>query len=79
VNTERLLGAVKFESVEKFRKWHKLIMEEELQEENFKREFFWSKAIAVGNKEWVQSKINSLNMKRVDMQNINDLFFAMGK
>jgi len=79
VNTERLLSAVKFESIEKFRKWHKLIMEEKLQEENFKREVFWSKAIAVGNKEWVQNKINSLNMKRVDMQNINDLFFAMGK
>jgi len=79
VNMKRLLDATDFDTIEDFRKWHTLILDEKLQNEELKREEFWSRAIAIGSETWVKDKIHSTGMKRVDIQNSGKVFFVLGK
>jgi putative transposase len=53
VNVDRLVKCLRMENAAAFREWHRVAVDEPVRQEDWKRETFWSKAIAVDDREWL--------------------------
>lgn len=71
VDTARLLKCLGMRDMDGFRKWYSLTLENYLKQIDLKREDFWSKAIAVGDIDWLEKIKNSENIKRVKIHEFN--------
>lgn len=79
INMDRLLNALALEDEKEFRKWHGLTLNEKLRNEEHKRQAFWSRAVAVGDEEWLKSQAVSMGMKRFKIANSADIHFISGR
>ena len=74
----RLLQVLAMDDVESFRKWHKLTLDGLLKRTELKRAEFWTKAYAIGDKEWVKGNLTTAGIKRMSVHSHNGVFYAMG-
>ncbi len=61
---ERLLNSLSMDDEKEFRKWYTLTLEDKLKNEEFKRQEFWSKAMAVDDEEWLKLQARLIEAKR---------------
>jgi hypothetical protein len=66
------------DDVESFRKWHKLTLAELLKHSELKRAEFWTKAYAIGDKEWVKENLRTAGIRRMSVYSHNGVYYAMG-
>ena len=78
INQQRLLQVLKIPTVEQFKEWHRLTLEEKLKKEALKRESFWSKAYAVGDADWVKQQLGDAGIKRMKIVESKELSYAIG-
>jgi putative transposase len=69
INKERLLQALSMDDIERMRRWYRLTLEHLLRAGELAREEYWSKAIAVGDPEWLKNITISMDLKRYKIQN----------
>jgi len=78
INMNRLLQVLAMDDVESFRKWHKLTLDGLLKRSELKRAEFWTKAYAIGDKEWVKENLTTAGIRRMSVHSHNGVFYAMG-
>ena len=61
---ERLLNSLSMNDQNEIREWYTLTLEDKLKNEEIKRQQFWSKAMAVGDEEWLKSQTTVIEAKR---------------
>ncbi|MCK5849029.1 MAG: transposase, partial [Caldisericia bacterium] len=65
--------------IEQFRKWHRLTLDGMLKQgKKLQRETYWSKAYAVGDKEWVKTKLQHAGIKRMSVLTAEKTSYAIG-
>jgi putative transposase len=76
VNFTRLLNALEFDEPDTFRSWYINTLNSKLDCINFQRELYWSRAVAVGDEDWL-NKIQGRNKKYsiIHQNNINEPFY----
>ena len=79
INTDRLLQALAIPTLERFRKWHTLTLNDTLNRGKQGRCEFWSKAFAVGEEDWLKAQLKIGKIKRMKIKNRNDISFAIGE
>ena len=50
-----------------------------MKNEEFKRQEFWSKAMAVGDEEWLKSQANLIKTKRFKIVKCEEIHYAIGR
>ena len=79
INRQRLLQCLWMDSDEQFKQWHQQAIEAELEKEKLEHQAFWSKALAVGDREWLEQLIASRRLKRHEIIEVdNCLSFLQG-
>jgi len=78
VNIKKLLQVLSVDSIEEFRKWHTLTIDDILQKRELERMEFWSKAFAVGEDEWIKNHLQQAGIKRMTIRKSNGISFARG-
>ena len=78
VNMARLCQVLAIDSIEQFRSWHTLTIDNMLREENQERMKFWSNAFAVGEDDWINSQLQQAGIKRMKIRNSRGISFAKG-
>ena len=64
-------------SIENFRSWYTLTMNEMLKHET--RQFdFWSKALAIGDEGWLKEQASGIGLKRFKIQRNENISYAIG-
>ena len=79
VNIKKLLQVLSVNSIEEFKKWHTLTIDEILQKRELERMEFWSKAFAVGDEEWIKNHLQQAGIKRMAIRKSNGISFARGE
>jgi REP-associated tyrosine transposase len=63
INMPRLLNCLAMKDEDTFRRWHERVLNEKLTQKNH-REAYWSNAVAVGEKEWLEQLVKNQRLKR---------------
>jgi hypothetical protein len=63
---------------EQFRKWQRQAIKEELKKEELKRESYWSRAVAVGDEQWLQQFVSENKLKRHEILKQNETNYLQG-
>ena len=79
INTDRLLQALAIPTLERFREWHTLTLNDRLSRGQQERCEFWSKAYAVGEEDWLNAQLKIGKIKRMKIKNHNGISFAIGE
>ena len=79
INMRRLLNSLSMDDEKEFRKWYTLTLEDKLKNEELKRQEFWSKAMAVGDEEWLKSQASLIKTKRFKIVKWEDIHYAIGR
>ena len=64
---------------EGFRNWYTLTLEDKLRNKELKRQEFWSKAIAIGDEEWLKSQVSPKEAKRFKIVQCDGSAYAIGR
>ena len=79
VNIKKLLQVLSADSIEEFRKWHTLTIDDILQKRQLDRMEFWSKAFAVGEENWMKNHLQQAGIKRMTIRENNGICFTRGR
>ena len=71
INRERLLQVLYMNDFNKFRRWYKRVLDDKIINRELSRQTYWSKAIAVGEPEWLEDVSGKIGLKRYRIKNIN--------
>lgn len=63
INMPRLLNSLAMKDEKTFRCWHERVVAEKLTLEN-RREEYWSKSVAAGDREWLEQLVKTRQLKR---------------
>ena len=64
INTERLRKCLRMSDSEQFSEWYKRTVDEKLSEIYHVREAFWTEALAVGDKTWIEGISNKITSRK---------------
>jgi REP-associated tyrosine transposase len=79
INKAELLNSLHISNFEDFKKWYLLTLNDKLKDAALSRQDFWSKAIAVGNKNWLNEEAENMGVKRFKVFNANEDQCFIGK
>ena len=79
INMQLLLNSLSMDNEKGFRNWYTLTLKDKLKNEEFKRQEFWSKAIAVGDEEWLKSQASLIGAKRFKIVKSENIHYVIGR
>jgi len=79
VNLKRLLKCLKAGNAGIFRDWYVRTLEERLRGLKMGRADFWSKAVAVGDQDWLGRKAGECGLKRFRIVSSDSVHYLIGK
>ncbi len=79
INKDELLKSLQISNFEDFKKWYILTLDDKLGGIASSRQKFWSKAIAVGDEDWLNNEAGNMNVKRFRVFRANDEQCFIGK
>lgn len=72
VNMNRLLDALSMGDGDMFREWYHATLKEKLRNIKSGRQEFWSRAVAVGDEEWLKKQAAPMELKRFKISSVDD-------
>ena len=76
---KRLLKCLWIKDEKSFRKWYLKTLKEKLSGIEHKREEFWSRAIAVGEPDWLKGRVAEAGLKRFRINSSGNEHYLIGK
>ncbi len=64
INKKELLNCLNMKTMQDFQQWYSLTLDDKLNNLNLAKQAFWSKAIAVGNEDWLLKEKENMNIKQ---------------
>ena len=68
MNEKRILEVLNNNDIASLRKWYKLTIDEKIKEGKLVHQEYWSRSVAVGEVDWLESISGSMGMKRFKIQ-----------
>ena len=79
VNRRRLLACLMMGDEEQFRDWYQKTLAEKLRRRELAREAHWSRALAVGDADWLRSVAGDFGLRRVSVAEADECHYLVGK
>ena len=79
VNKAELIKSLCMDNFNDFKKWYLLTLDDKLKNAALPKQDFWSKAVAVGDKDWLNEEAGNMGVKRFKVFNANNDQCFIGK
>ena len=79
INKTELLKSLRMSDFKDFKKWYLLTLNDKLENIASSKEAFWSRAIAVGDEDWLNEEAGNMGVKRFKIFTVNNDQCFIGK